>query len=122
MKNVYIAGPMRGYPEFNFPAFFAAAKVFRDQKYTVFNPAERDNDKYGADISKDNDTGSEEQAAKEHGFCLREALGADMAWICKYANMIAMLPGWEGSKGAIAEHATAQALNLEIVYLEKAND
>jgi hypothetical protein len=26
-KSIYVAGPMSGYPEFNFPAFFAAEDV-----------------------------------------------------------------------------------------------
>ena len=42
--KVYVAGPMRGIPEFNFPAFFAAADKLRGDGFAVFNPAERDNE------------------------------------------------------------------------------
>ena len=115
--KVYIAGPMRGIPEFNFPAFYAAAAKFEAEGWTVFNPAARDNEKHGTDISKGNLSGCEEQAAKEHGFNLREALGADLAWICAEATAIAMLPGWEKSSGAQAEWATARALGLRLIYL-----
>lgn len=114
--KVYVAGPMRGYPEFNFPAFYAAANKLRDEGHVVFNPAERDNQTHGADISKGNATGDEEQAAKEHGFNLREALGADLAWICAEADAVYMLVGWENSKGARAEKATAEALGLWVMY------
>jgi len=116
--HIYIAGPMRGYPEFNFPAFFAAEDRITE-RYTeveVFNPAKRDNEHHGTDISVGNPTGSEEQAAEEHGFDLREALGADCAWICAKATGIYMLNGWEGSSGARAELALAQALGLNVMY------
>lgn len=116
--KVYVAGPMRGIAEFNFPAFNAAARFLRDAGHTVFNPAERDNEKHGTDISKGNTTGDEAQAARDHGFNLREALGADLAWICAEADAIALLPGWENSKGAKAEAATATALGLKIIHLE----
>lgn len=116
--NVYLAGPMRSIPEFNFPAFFAYAKQLRAEGHSVFNPAERDNDRHGTDISKGNATGSLEAATKDHGFNLREALGADLAYICGTADAIAMMPGWENSKGANAEKATAEALGLKVIILE----
>lgn len=115
--KIYVAGPMRGIPEFNFPAFHAAADKLRAQGHSVFNPAERDNEKHGTDISKGNATGDEALATKQHGFNLREALGADLAFICAEADAIALLPGWENSKGAKAEHATAVALGLEVIPL-----
>jgi hypothetical protein len=115
--KIYLAGPMRGIPEFNFPAFFAAAAELEALGYEVFNPAKRDNDHHGTDISKGNATGDEAIAAAQHGFNLREALGADLAWICAEADAIALLPGWENSKGATAEYATARALGLTVVEL-----
>jgi hypothetical protein len=115
--RIYLAGPMRGYVEFNFPAFHAAAKKLRAEGHFVFSPAERDNERHGTDISNGNHTGSVEQATKEHGFNLREALAIDMAFICNVADAIALLPGWEKSKGARAEKATGEALDLLIIYL-----
>ncbi len=115
--NIYIAGPMRGIPEFNFPAFKASTAKLRAEGHLVFNPAERDNEIHGTDISAGNLTGSEEQATAEHGFSLRDALGHDTAWICQHADAIALLPGWEQSKGAMAERALGIALGLEIIEL-----
>lgn len=115
--KIYLAGPMRGIPEFNFPAFYAAARVLRSEGHFVFSPAEKDNDRHGTDISKGNVNGDEEVAAKEHGFNLREALGVDLAFICSTADAIAMLPGWERSKGANAEKAAAEALGLRVIFL-----
>jgi len=116
--KVYLAGPMRGIPEFNFPAFHAAAKKLRGQGYDVFSPAEKDNERHGVDISKGNAAGDEDVAAKQHGFSLRVALGEDLEWICKHAEAIALLPGWQSSKGAAAELATARALGLRVIELE----
>lgn len=116
--KIYIAGPMRGISEFNFPAFYAAEEKLRAEGYEPFNPARRDNDHHGTDISKGNETGDEAVAAAQHGFNLREALGADLAYICGEADAIALLPGWENSKGATAERATAIALGLEVIYLD----
>lgn len=115
--HVYIAGPMRGIPEFNFPAFYAAAQKLRDEGHTVFSPAERDNEAHGTDISSGNRAGSEEQAVQEHGFSLRKALADDTNYLCLHADTIAMLPGWENSKGAKAELALSQALGHKEIYL-----
>jgi hypothetical protein len=115
--RIYVAGPMRGIPEFNFPAFNAAAASLRAHGHTVFNPAEKDNERHGTDISKGNSDGCEKLATAQHGFNLRTALGDDLRWICAEAEAIALLPGWEKSKGATAEHATAVALGLQVIVL-----
>jgi hypothetical protein len=116
--KLYLAGPMRGYPEFNFPAFHGAAAALRSQGHEVFSPAERDIARHGGvDISKGNSAGDEKVAAAQHGFNLRIALGEDLAWICAEAEGIVMLPGWEKSKGATAEHATAVALGLQVMLV-----
>lgn len=115
--KIYVASPMRSIPEFNFPAFHRASAHLRSQGHTVFNPAERDIEHHGVDISKGNINGCEELAAREHGFNLREALKDDLEFICLHADAVAVLPGWENSKGAQAEVATARALGLAIIKL-----
>jgi hypothetical protein len=108
---------MRGIVEFNFPLFYAEADKLRSFGHIVFSPAERDNERHGTDISKGNITGDEAQAARDYGFNAREAFGADFAWICAKADAVALLPGWENSKGATAERAVGIALGLEIIEL-----
>lgn len=114
--KVYLAGPMRSVPEFNFPAFYSAATILRAAGHVVFSPAERDNRRHGTDISVGNATGDERLAAEQHGFSLREAMKEDCAWICEHAEGIYLLRGWEQSKGATAERALAHALGLAIMY------
>lgn len=116
-QAVYIAGPMRGVPGFNFPAFFAAEHLLSIAGFTkIFNPARRDNERYGGDISAGNDTGDEKMAKERHGFSLREALKDDTTFICLHATAIYLLPGWETSAGARAEWALANALGLDFIY------
>ena len=115
--KVYLAGPMRGIPHFNFPAFRRMALSLRGLGHEVFSPAERDNARLGTDISEDNATGDVTQAVIQHGFSLREALADDLQWICLHAEAVAVLPGWVKSKGARAEIAVAEALGLEVWHL-----
>lgn len=101
--KIYLAGPMRGYPESNFPAFdFAAAKL-RAEGHEVFSPAECDR----------------EQLKDGGVFSLRKALRADTEYITLHSDAVALLPGWEKSKGAVAEAALAVALGLETRILGK---
>lgn len=118
--NVYVAGPMRGYPHFNFPMFHKATTVLRSQGYAVFSPAEQDIvANGGADPSVGNETGDAEQAKEEHGLTARDCFLRDTEYICKHADIIALLPGWERSKGATAEKALGDALGLMILYLDE---
>ena len=113
MKRIYIAGPMRHYRDFNFPAFHAAAAQLRAQGHFVFNPAEHDESVYGVGFAK-SETGD---LADLPQFNLRKALAEDLNFIITEATAIAMLPGWEFSKGANAELAAARAIGLEEIYL-----
>lgn len=110
MAKYYIAGPMRGYPEFNFPAFFKLAAILRAAGHAVFNPAEHETQR-GLDV-----TGLKGDLSEldKLGFCIRDALAADTQFICLEATDIYMLPGWSNSKGATAERALALALDLKI--------
>lgn len=108
--KIYVAGPMRGIPDFNFPAFNEASARLRGEGHIVFNPAEKDIERNGDSFASS--TGDEK--ALTNGFDLRVALLEDLEWICKEAEAVAVLPGWENSKGANAEVATARALGLVV--------
>lgn len=110
MRTYYIAGPMRGHPEFNFPAFFAQEARLLEQGNRVFNPARRDVAN-GFDPTGLRGTTEELDAL---GFSIREALAVDTEFICREATHIFMLPGWSRSSGATAERALGLALGLTI--------
>lgn len=103
--KIYVAGPMSGLPDFNFPAFENATKTLREQGHEVFSPAENDLKMWGDMTSV--------KANANYRDCLR----VDLNWILDHAEAIALLPGWEKSKGVAAERALAHALGLQVVYL-----
>jgi nucleoside 2-deoxyribosyltransferase len=111
--KLYLAGPMRGLPAFNFPAFNEAAALLRAAGHEVFSPADRDSH-VGFDPT--GMAGTDAELDRAH-FSVREALGADLGWICAEADAIALLDGWERSLGTAAEVATARALGLPVYTL-----
>lgn len=107
----YIAGPMRGYPEFNKPAFMRADKILSDLGHTVFNPVTLD-EAHG--ISLDGLTGDMDElnlTNKE----LRDIITRDLAAVLE-CDAVYMLRGWERSEGAKAEHAVAVWWKREMFY------
>ena len=117
MMKVYVAGPMRGIKDFNFPAFEAATKQLTSLGHEVFSPANRDVLLHGKSMFKTKTATVEEIEAK--GFSLRDALGADTEWICANADAVALLPGWRKSLGAKAEAALGKALGIRVDPIDK---
>lgn len=97
MRTIYIAGPMRGYPEHNFPAFNRAAERFRALGWDVRNPVD-----IGAAI---HGNGNPNIPGGEY-------LRADVREICD-CSAIALLAGWEASTGARAEVALGISIGLD---------
>lgn len=95
--GVYIAGPMSGLPESNYPAFHRAARHFRKQGFRVENPAENKEPPCGTW------TGWMRMALTQLVTC----------------DAICLLPGWEKSRGASLEHHIAQSLGFEVMTLEE---
>jgi len=97
-RRIYLAGPMRGQPQLNVPAFEAAARNFRHLWWTVVSPV---------DVGRlfDNDPNISPAAY------LRE----DLLHLAR-CSAIAMLPGWEASVGARCEVAVAITLGLTFYY------
>jgi hypothetical protein len=116
MKTVYIAGPMSGVPQFNFPAFFAAEDRLQAAGFNTINPARADVSQYGEDPWMKNLTGSLIQVEKAIGFDRRKTLMGDLQMIGERCDAVYMLRGWETSSGAFAEWAFARAIGLEIMY------
>ena len=99
--KVYLAGPMRGLPNCNFPAFYAAEQRWREAGHTAFNPA-RLYDALGYSIDD-----------KAQG-PLRHIMTFNLTCLF-YADAIALLPGWSASIGTTVELATAHMLGLKVM-------
>ena len=104
--KVYIAGPMTGIANWNFPAFDAAAQFLRGCGYTVINPA---------DLDREN--GFSEFTSYASAEFLRAAMSRDLAAICECEG-VAVLDGWKASLGACIEVALAARLGLRIIDAE----
>ena len=113
--NIYVAGPMRGIAEFNYPAFAAAATALRAEGHNVFSPAEKDLER-DAGLSVEGTKGDLAEL-EQQGFSLRDAIMDDLTYIAREADAIALLPGWDKSSGVKVELALAQFLGLEIIEL-----
>ena len=105
-KRVYVAGPMTGMPEFNFPAF-DSARDFLKQTYDVISPADLDREQ-GFDPTLYGDC-----CVVSREF-LDAAIRRDVIALMS-CDAIYLLRGWEKSKGACAELALAKWMNLEIL-------
>lgn len=97
-KHVYVAGPMTGLPEFNFPLFNATAARLRSDGWHVENPA-------------------------EHGHVEGAGWADYLRWdISRIATCgaVYLLPGWSKSKGASLEVHIAQVLGLRVLLADGA--
>lgn len=95
--KLYVAGPMSGHEALNFPAFHAAASALRALGHQVVNPAEINSDP-GADWLT----------------CMR----ADIKQLVD-CDGVALLPGWEHSRGAMLERAIAAGLGLRVFLVSE---
>jgi hypothetical protein len=77
-------------PMFNYPAFDKAAARLRKAGHEVFNPADNDREKGYSDEIKAN-------AGKVSSSLKRRIILDDLTYICKRAEAVAYLPGWDGS-------------------------
>ncbi len=107
-NTIYIAGPMRGRPRFNFPAFDRAAHLLRENGWLVISPAEMDRD-FGFD-----ETAPIDETSVAWQAFMRDARKRDIAAITERATAMYMLAGWRESAGARAEFALAEWLDLTI--------
>lgn len=89
--KLYLAGPMRGYPDNNTPAFAAAAAELRAAGHEVWSPHE--NDPVGA--------------------TMREYMRRDLPALLNQ-DAIVLLDGWNRSHGACVERHVADVVGLPV--------
>ncbi|MCU7218437.1 DUF4406 domain-containing protein [Pseudomonas sp. VE 196-7] len=92
-NRLYLAGPMTGIEDFNYPAFNAMADRLRAAGYEVENPA---------------DHGTVE------GAVWADYMAYDLTRL-GLCGMIALLPGWDLSQGARLEVMIAEHLGMRVV-------
>lgn len=95
--KIYLAGPMTGLPDLNFPAFHDMADRLRDLGQIVVNPAEINTDP---------------------NMCWRECMRADIAQLVT-CDAVATLPGWTQSRGATLEVYIASQIGMAVHDAER---
>ena len=91
--TLYIAGPMRGRPQFNFPAFAEAAARLRAAGYGVVSPHELHSGRLDLPWG--------------------EYMRRDLTLLCSGAiGGMALLDGWSNSQGATLEVAVGNAIGM----------
>jgi hypothetical protein len=106
----YLAGPMRGHKEYNFPRFTAACVRLRRAGLNIISPHEMDLD---AGFNPKTNLADLDAAA------LRTMLERDMVAVL-HSEGIIVLPGWYDSRGARAEVSLAFAANIPVYTIEQA--
>ncbi len=101
-RTAYVAGPMRGIPQYNFPAFDSARDRLVAAGWNAISPADLD---------------------RAHGFDgikgkvpeKRDCIERDVLAIIRQCDTIALLPGWTKSKGSAVEVALGIFLDLHFI-------
>lgn len=109
MTKVYIAGPMTGVKDWNFPAFFEAEETLVSMGYRVVNPARNNGQTLELALK---DAGSPESPERDWLYYIRRDLPQLL-----YCDAICLLPNWEFSKGANLEHEVARGIGLSVFNL-----
>lgn len=100
---IYVAGPMTNYPEFNFPAFDAAADALLYRGYAVVAP-----NRLTLPCGCSGPTRCGPIAHTWHEYmrmCIRALMDC---------SAVATLEGWESSRGAAAEVRIARDLEMRV--------
>jgi len=92
--RLYIAGPMTGYEEHNYPAFAAAEMALSAKGHEVLSPHTNTVDEPTWD----------------------NFMRASIVQVVQ-AEGVAVLPGWELSAGAVLEVKIAQALRMPVLTM-----
>lgn len=100
--RIYLSGPMTGHPDWNYPAFHAAAERLRALGHIVYNPA---------DSTKNTETTTRAEFLRDDLVFFTGDNGLNGF---APADAICLLPGWERSAGARMELHVALELGLTV--------
>lgn len=108
--KIYIAGPMTGYKDWNFPAFFEVENRLIELGHDPVNPAHND----GATVQAALESAGKPEAPNNPW---RWYMRRDLPHVLE-VDALCVLPGWQKSKGASLEVTVAKAIGLPILVLK----
>lgn len=108
--KIYIAGPMTGYKDWNFPAFFEVEEQLIKLGHEPVNPAHND----GATVQAALESAGKPEAPNNPW---RWYMRRDLPHVLE-VDAICVLPGWQKSKGASLEVTVAKAIGLPIMVIK----
>lgn len=109
--KIYIAGPMTGYEQWNFPAFFDAEEKLIALGHEVINPAHNDGPDLGLALES---AGTPERPNHTWAWYMKR----DLPHVLE-ADALCVLSGWQDSKGASLEVHVANSIGLPIYVLQE---
>ena len=104
--KIYIAGPMSGVQDWNFPAFFEAERQLLELGHEVINPAHNDGATYEEALASAN--------AGKHSWNWYMRRDLTNLITC---DAVCLLPDWKSSKGASLEVNVAKSLDMPLYIL-----
>lgn len=103
-STIYIAGPMTGIKDWNYPLFFEVERQLNELGYNTLNPARNDGRTLEAALTHAGDVSAPKQS---WAYYMKRDIPA-----LSSADAIVLLPGWQNSRGASLEVTIAKALGL----------
>lgn len=96
--RVYLAGPMRGIEQYNFPTFKLVASALRAQGWEVISPAEMDLSYGSPELAEAN---------------MADSMRRDLVALLSCEGLV-LLPGWEQSRGVQVEKLVADCTGVKV--------
>lgn len=115
-RKAYIAGPMAGIEEFNYPAFFGAEALLQRFGFITVNPARLDEHDEDLVQTLDFTTGQGVTPRKRADFLKRDFQHLT------HCDVLVLLPGWQNSAGANCELWVARMIGLDVYTMESDSD
>ena len=117
-KSTYLAGPMTGIPQFNYPLFLETAEYLRGEGLLIHNPVEMDDPAVRDEAMKSEDGILHEGTIG--GLTWGQILAEDIKYVADECHSIILLTNWEHSRGARLEAFMAVTCGHEtFIYNEE---
>jgi len=124
--TLYLAGPMSGIPQFNYPEFHRIAKELRDAGYNIISPAEQDSPEMQKEAMASTsgliagEMPVDNRNLKTAGESWGEVMARDVRLIFEKCDGVVVMKDWGKSRGARLEVFVANVTGRAIFVYEGA--